>query len=206
MGDPTLGEFLALVHGRRGHFQLESGYHGDLWLDLDGLFGQPRQIAPFVAVLADRLRHYAVEVVCGPLLGGALLAHSLAAALDTEFCYTQQSEPSGNDGLFRARYGLPNAFRSRVQRRRVAIVDDVMSAGSSLRATHAELRSCEAMPVVVGALLILGDVGARYFVEEQRLPVEGAIRDAYRLWEPSECPLCAQGVPLEIGSEEGRGA
>ena len=32
---------LELVSGRRGHFLLESGLHGGLWLDLDGLFPPP---------------------------------------------------------------------------------------------------------------------------------------------------------------------
>jgi orotate phosphoribosyltransferase len=195
--EPALGEFLSLVHGRRGHFLLESGYHAGLWLELDGLFGRPGQIAPFVTRLSARLAGYQPDLVCGPLLGGALLAHSVATALDTEFCFTQPGPPRNGDGLYRAQYRLPAAFRSRVRQRRVAIVDDVMSAGSSLRATCAELQACEAIPVAVGALLALGEVGTRYFAEAQRLPVEAVIRDTFEHWLPSECPLCAQGVPLE---------
>jgi orotate phosphoribosyltransferase len=197
MVEPTLGDFLALVHGRRGHFRLESGYHAGLWLDLDGLFGRPRQIAPFVARLSDHLRRHQPELVCGALPGGALLAQSVATALNTEFCFTQPDLPERGAGLFRARYRLPAAFRSQVQRRRVAVVDDVMSAGSSLRATCAELRAHQAIPVAVGALLVLGKVGERYFVEEQRLPVETVTRDTFELWPESECPLCKQGVLLE---------
>ena len=197
MVEPTLADFLALVHGRPGHFLLESGYHGGLWLDLDGLFGRPQKVAPFVARLSDQLGRHAVDLVCGPLLGGALLAQSVATALGTEFCFTQPGPPADGVGLYQARYRLPAAFRSRVRGRRVAIVDDVMSAGSSLRATCAEIRSSGALPVAVGALLVLGEVGTRYFVDEQRLPVEAVIRDALELWPPSECPLCKQGAPLE---------
>jgi orotate phosphoribosyltransferase len=197
MVEPTLGRFLALAHGRQGHFRLESGYHGGLWLDLDGLFGRPQEIAPFVARLSQQLRRHAVELICGPLLGGALLAQAVATALGLEFCFTQPGPSADGVGLYRARYRLPAAFRSRVGRRRVALVDDVMSAGSSLRATCAELRAYEAIPVAVGALLVLGEVGARYFVEEQQLPVEAVTRTAFELWPPSECPLCGQGMPLE---------
>jgi orotate phosphoribosyltransferase len=197
MVEPTLGDFLALVPGRRGHFRLESGYHAGLWLDLDGLFGRPRQIAPFVARLSDHLRRHQPDLVCGPMLGGALLAQSVAIALNTEFCFAQPDLPDRGAGLFRARYRLPAAFRSRVQGRRAVIVDDVMSAGSSLRATCAELRAHKAIPVAVGALLVLGNVGEKYFVDEQRLPVEAVIRDTFDLWPESECPLCAQGVLLD---------
>jgi hypothetical protein len=41
------------------------------------------------------------------------------------------------------------------------------------------------------------DVGARHFVDERRLPVEAVARDTFELWSPSECPLSAQGMPLE---------
>jgi orotate phosphoribosyltransferase len=190
-------DFLALVHGRRGHFLLESGYHGGLWLDLDGLFGQPRLVAPFVASLSQRLQPHRIEVVCGPLLGGAFLAQSLAASLDAEFCFTQPGAPAEGAGLYRARYGLPAALRARVRGRRVALVDDVISAGSSLRATYDELRTWEAVPVAVGALLALGEVGTRHFHDEHHLPVEVVTREPFELWPPARCPLCAQGEPLE---------
>jgi orotate phosphoribosyltransferase len=146
--------------------------------------------------LSEQLRPHRPELVCGPLLGGALLAHSVAVTLGAEFCFSQPGPPAQEAGLFRARYLLPAAFRSRVQGRRVAIVDDVLSAGSSVRATDTELRSHGSVPVAVGALLVLGDLGVRHFAEE-RLPVEGVVRDALELWTPSECPLCAKGVALE---------
>lgn len=197
MTEPTLDEFLALVQGRRGHFLLESGYHGGLWLDLDGLFADPQRLAPFIRQLGDRLRSHGAEIICGPLLGGALVAQSVALRLETGFCFTRPGPPAGGSGLYRARYVLPAALRSHVQDKRVAVVDDVMSAGSSLRATCDELRSHGAIPVAVGALLVLGQVGERYFSEERRLPVEAAVRDAFEIWPPSECPLCDGGVPLE---------
>jgi orotate phosphoribosyltransferase len=196
MVEPTLDQFLGLVDGRRGHFVLESGYHSGFWLDLDGLFRRPQHVAAFVERLGLRLMRYEVELVCGPMVGGALLAQTTATLLDTEFCFTQPVAPSDDAGLFQACYRLPTAFRSRVSGRRIAIVDDVMSAGSSLRATCAELRSHGATPVVVGALLILGDVGERHFVEQERLPVEAVVRDSFQLWPPLECPLCAQDLPI----------
>ncbi|MDQ3996992.1 MAG: hypothetical protein M3303_08225 [Gemmatimonadota bacterium] len=55
--------FVELVAARRGHFRLESGHHGALWLDLDALFAESRRIAPFVAALANRIRPYDVSAV-----------------------------------------------------------------------------------------------------------------------------------------------
>jgi orotate phosphoribosyltransferase len=40
MSEPTAKAFLDLVAARHGHFRLESGHHGRLWLDLDSLFAE----------------------------------------------------------------------------------------------------------------------------------------------------------------------
>ena len=190
-----LAAFHDLVASRRGHFQLESGHHSDLWLDLDALFAAPRRIMPFIDALSDALRAHDIAVVCGPLLGGAFVAQLVAHRLDVEFCFTERDMPANGDGLFQSRYTLPAAFIPRVAGRRVAMVDDVMSAGSALRGTFAELRAHASIPVVAGALLVLGDTGTQFFAE-QALPVEAVARDDFATWLPAECPLCASRVPL----------
>jgi orotate phosphoribosyltransferase len=197
MTDTDPQAFLSLVSGRRGHFRLESGHHGGLWLDLDPLFAEPRRITPFVEAFAAALRPHDVAVVCGPLLGGAFLAQLVAHALGTEFCFTERDPAPDGTGLYRARYRLPAALAPRVRGRRIAMVDDVMSAGSSLRGTHDALRTAGAEPVVAGALLVLGTAGAEYF-QQRGLAVVAGARDDYPLWTPDACPLCATGAPLEV--------
>jgi orotate phosphoribosyltransferase len=193
--DTTAEAFLDLVAARRGHFKLESGYHGGLWLDLDALFADPRRVAPFVSLLAAALRRHEVAAVCGPLLGGAFLAQLVAQALEVTFCFTELQRSTDASRLYAAQYALPPPLVPRVRGRRVAIVDDVMSAGSSLRATCNELEAHDAEPVVVGALLVLGTRGEALFAE-RGLPVESVCRREYDLWLPSACPLCAAGVPI----------
>ena len=196
MSKTDVAAFLELVSGRRGHFRLESGHHGGLWLDLDPLFADPRRIEPFVAALADALRPYAADAVCGPLLGGAFLAQLVAHRLGAEFCFTERVMGARDGSLYQARYRLPAAFTARLRGRRVAMVDDVMSAGSALRGTYAELQLHDAVPVAAGALLVLGSTGADYFAG-RGIPVEAVARDRYELWPPDECPLCAAGLELE---------
>lgn len=196
MSETTTAAFLELVSGRRGHFRLESGHHGGLWLDLDPLFAEPRRIEPFVAALADALRSTEADAVCGPLLGGAFLAQLVAHRLGADFLFTERVMPPEPSGLYAARYRLPAALAGRVRGKRIAIVDDVMSAGSALRGTFDELRSHGATVVAAGALLVLGHAGETYFAE-RGIPVHAVARDEYPLWTPDVCPLCAEGVPLE---------
>jgi orotate phosphoribosyltransferase len=196
MSQTTADAFLELVSSRRGHFEFESGYHGELWLDLDPLFARPSRVAPLIAGLAAALRCHDVEGVCGPLVGGAFLAQSLAAALDLEFLYTEPVPSPAGSGLYQARYRLPAALSPRVRAKRIAIVDDVISAGSSSRATWAELQTHRAHPVAVGTLLLLGSAGADFF-RRNGLAVEAVSCLPFELWTPASCPLCAGGVPLE---------
>lgn len=196
----TAAAFLEIVEARRGHFRLESGHHSALWLDLDSLFAEPRRVKPFVSALAAALRPHDISMVCGPLLGGAFVAQLISEALGTQFCFTERVMPAEHDGLYRAQYRLPSALAGRVQGKRVAMVDDVMSAGSALRGTYAELRSHGAAPVVAGALLVLGSAGADFFASSG-VAVVAVARDAYDLWLPTGCPLCAAGVPVEDVAE-----
>jgi orotate phosphoribosyltransferase len=195
MSDISAAAFLELVAGRRGHFQLESGHHGTLWLDLDPLFSEPKRVEPFVTALATALESYHVDAVCGPLLGGAFLSQLVARALDAEFLYTERVMQSA-EGMYQARYRLPPGLVSRVRGKRIAIVDDVMSAGSALRGAYLELEAHGAEPVVAGALLVLGTAGLDYFVQ-RGVAVEAVARSGYELWQPAECPLCAAGIVLE---------
>ena len=189
-------DFLRLVGGRPGHFRLESGHHSRLWLDLDALFVDSARVRPFVNKLAVLLRGYDVDAVCGPLVGGALLAQTVAAALDLHFFFTARVLPPDRNGLYQVRYELPPALRGRADGNRFAIVDDVISAGSAVRGTCLELEAHGARPVVIGSLLRLGDAPTPFFAEKG-IPVESVLQLPYDVWLPEQCPLCASHTALE---------
>jgi orotate phosphoribosyltransferase len=142
---------------RRGHFRYESGYHGEIWLDLDRLFLNPIRIAPLAHDLASRLAPSAIESVVGPLVGGALLVQIIAGQLGVQFAYTEPRPSPSDDTLYPVVYRLPATVASLMKGKRVAIVDDVINAGSALRGTYHALTQAGAKPAVVGALLVLGE-------------------------------------------------
>jgi orotate phosphoribosyltransferase len=183
-------QLFGLLSARRGHFLLESGHHGNLWLDLDSLFLRPAALLPFARDLARRLAGQDVDAVVGPLVGGAFVAWMVAAELDVRFAFAERR--TGGGGVT---YTIPDAFHDHLRGRTVAIVDDAINAGSATRATFAALTMLGARPVAVGALLILGDTALPFFAANG-LAVESVARLANELWEPAACPLCAAGVPL----------
>ena len=174
---------------------MESGLHCGLWFDLEAAFVDQAALDPFVTQLAQALRRHDVEAVCGPLTGGAFLAQLVARLLGSEFYFTSPAAPAGT-ATFGARYELPPATGDRLLGKRVALVDDVMSAGSSLRATLVAVEAHGAIPVVVGALHVLGSHGADFF-KERGLRLETTGRTPFDSWRPPECPLCAAGVPID---------
>src|SRR5271165_3791856 len=186
-----------LLQGRQGHFQLESGHHGDLWFALETLCQKPRIIQPLAAQLAAQLAQYEVEVVCGPLVEGAFVALMVALELDCEFTYAERFQDATREGLFPVEYRLPQALQAAVRGKRVAIVNDVINAGSAVRGALADLRAAGANVVAIGALLALGDAIER-FANEQHVALELLERMPNNLWTPAECPLCARGVALEV--------
>ena len=189
-------KLIALLAGRRGHFQMESGYHGELWFNLDVLFERPERLRPFVVELARRLASHRIDAVCGPMTGGAKLARMIAVELGLEYLFTERFDPPGATGFFPVKYFLPAAQRAAVRGKTVAIVDDAVSAGSAARGTYADLVACGARPAVLGALFIFGG-GAARFAAEKNLAVESVAAMSFGIWPPAECPLCKEGVAVE---------
>ena len=189
-------ELVSLLSARNGHFRLESGHHGDLWLDLDPLFLRPGHLRRFTVELARRLSAHDIDAVCGPLVGGAFLAQMVAAELDVEFYYAERIVHLPGDASSSVEYRIPSTLRPRVRDKSVAIVDDVINAGSAVRGTFADLQACGARPVTIGALLVLGSA-ASSFTADHNIALENIAYLANDLWTPSECPLCASHVPLE---------
>ena len=75
----------------------------------------------------------------------------------------------------------------------MAIVNDVISAGSAVRGTLEDLRSCGAETVAVAALAVLG-TSAEAFAAVNNLTLESLESFPFTMWTPAECPLCQAGV------------
>jgi orotate phosphoribosyltransferase len=188
-------EVLGRLEARRGHFRYESGHHADLWIDLERLFLDPECMRPMAAALARRLEPHEPEAVCGPLVEGAFVAMMVASELGVPFTYAARF-PASRDGLFPIDYRVPEVQHDVLTGKRVAIVNDVVSAGSAVRGTLASLRDCGARSVALGSLLIVGG-SAPGFAADNGLALETLATIPSSLWPPNACPLCAAGAPLE---------
>jgi orotate phosphoribosyltransferase len=187
----TQDELLSLVHAQSGHFVHESGYHSNAWWDLEALCHRPTALSPFVAELAKQVQQYNPEVICGALVEGAFVALLVASELRRDFAYALRFAGDAKQ-LFSVSYQLPSALHSVVGHKRVAIVNDVISAGSAVRGTIEHVQQLGGNVVAVASLVLLGDAFFE-FCQAQRLPLIALFRRELRMWLPDACPLCAAG-------------
>jgi orotate phosphoribosyltransferase len=131
------------------------------------------------------------------MVEGALLGQIVAEELGAEFYFAEQFARSTPDGLYPVGYRIPDALRAGVRGKRIAVVDDVINAGSAVRGACDDLQACGAELVALGALLVLGSPASR-LAASKNVPLEAlAHRATNALWDPASCPLCASGFPLE---------
>jgi orotate phosphoribosyltransferase len=196
VSDEPKSELIRLLPARQGHFRFESGHHGGLWLELELLCLRPERIRRLAAQIAERLARHRIETICGPLVEGAFVALMVAERLSVPFTYAERFADEKTSMLYAVQYRLSRALRNVVRGKRVAIVNDVINAGSAIRGTFADLKACGAEPVAVAALAVLGGSAAK-FASDHNLALETLESMPNKIWTREECPLCASGVPLE---------
>src|ERR1700733_850724 len=187
---------LELLSARKGHFLLESGHHGDLWLDLENLCLMPPLVKSLAAQLARSIANLSVDAVCGPLVEGAFVGILVALELNVEFTYSERFARPSESGLFRAGYRIPSSLRPRLRGKRVAIVNDVINAGSAVRGTFEDLEICGATVAAISTLLVLGTAASEY-ASSKGVALKSLAEMPNNLWTPAQCPLCASGLPLD---------
>ena len=180
---------------RHGHFLLESGHHGKLWMDLEATFVEPARVEPAADEIASRLIPYRPEIICGPLVEGAFLGLMVSQRMGIPFTYSERFA-NADGGLYPFAYRIPKGLHRHLRGKRVAIVNDVINAGSAVRGTIVSLEDLGATSVAIGAMLVLGD-WSRRFASEKNIVLEAVEAWPNELWAPAECPLCAAQVPLE---------
>ncbi len=168
-----------------GHFQLASGRHAGRYVEKFNLLQWPDRTAGICARLADAARDLDPQTVAGPTTGGVILAYELARQLGVRGIIAERRE----DGPGRA---IQRDFRLSPGER-VLIADDVVTSGGSVHDTIEAVREAGGEPVGVTVLVDRSSGRADF-----GLPFFAAATLDIESWEPADCPLCPEGVPLTI--------
>lgn len=178
------------------HFDYGNGYHGTVYLNPHRLFQQPGTIWRCAQDLIARLPAdlvTATEVVSGPVMGGALLAHTLAGLLDGHrplshpSCYFAPLTVDSTGAMV-----LRTFYRGVVRGKRVLLVDDVRNTGKTFERAKALIE--EAGGVVIATVQICDRLEA---VVDLGVPnIALAEYPAPENYPEGECPLCKAGVAV----------
>jgi len=192
-----LGEREARRFVRRGHFVHEAGHHGDTWLSLELLFADPRRLQRAAARLAGSLVQQGANVVCGPLVGGALVGQWIAHELGVGFVY---AEPERESSASEKRYAIPRELGAALSSGRAIVVDDVINAGSATLACVREIESWGGRVVAVAGLIVREST-APEMRQHLRMPVEALLHLPWNTWPSADCHLCHSGLELSRSPE-----
>jgi orotate phosphoribosyltransferase len=135
-------------------------------------------------LLADAIADAGLDpnIVIAPAMGGLIIGHETARALDLPFLFTERNE--GNMVLRRG-FGVAPG-------QRVVVIEDVVTTGRSTREVIDILEGLGA--AVIGVASMINRSGmAQPFAP---LPSRSLLEVDFPTWTAEECPLCREGVPI----------
>jgi orotate phosphoribosyltransferase len=182
--DFALDELTAGGAHQKGHFLLSSGFHSGDYLQCALYLAHPRRAARAGGLLADAIADVGLDphIVIAPAMGGLIIGHETARALDLPFLFTERSE-----GVMVLRRGFGVA-----PGQRVVVVEDVVTTGRSTREVIDILEGLGA--VVIGVASMVNRSGmAQPFAP---LPSRSLLEVDFPTWSQDDCPLCREGVPI----------
>jgi orotate phosphoribosyltransferase len=180
---------------RNGDFDYGNGFHGRVYLNPHQLFRYPSTIWRLAQDLLDVLPGNLLErteVVAGPVMGGALLAHTLAGLLDGR---RTLSHPPCSFAPFSAReqdFTLREFYARQMAGKRVLLADDVRNTGKTFERCADLVRT--AGGTVLATVEICDRMGAmtdagvpNYALVEYKAPEN---------FPATQCPMCKAGEPI----------
>ena len=163
-----------------GHFQLTSGLHSARYLQCALVLQYPEH-AEFVGrALAAKFSDDRVDAVVAPAIGGIIVAHETARAIGARALFTEREA-----GIMTLRRGF------RLSRgERVLVVEDVVTTGGSTRETIEAVVNADGVVIGVGSMVDRSGGAVDVGVRRQAL-----LTLDVPTYDPSECPMCKEGVP-----------
>ena len=171
-----------------GHFELTSGLHSDTYLQCALLLQHPPVAERACYALAAKWSDQEINSVIGPATGGIIVAYELARQLGVKALFAERV-----DGRMMLRRGF-----SVSPREKVLVVEDVMTTGGSAAEVIEMLDEIGA--TTVGAACLVDRGGLKRFSE---YTTNSLLKIAPPTWNPSDCPLCADGKPIDKPGSRG---
>ena len=166
---------------QEGHFRFTSGRHSDNYMQCARLFEFPSDSVVICSDVAEFFRDKGIDLVVGPALGGIIMAYEVAKLLNVRNIFAERE-----DGAMTLRRGFDVTAGSRA-----IVVEDVVTTGGSVKEVIELLRGHDVDVVGVGAVIDRSNGKVVFDV-----PFHAVATMDLKSWEPEDCHLCRQGIPL----------
>jgi len=181
----TEQEILALLQETgallTGHFELRSKLHSDRFFQCANALRYPRVAEKLCTELVRRIRPELgttrIDGVIAPALGGLVVGHEVARALDVRSIFAEKKD----DKLVLRRFTIQPGER-------YVVAEDVITRGGRVQETIDIVRAAGAEVVAVLVLVDRSADAAKF-----AYPTFSLLHLAPQVWEPAVCPLCKQG-------------
>lgn len=164
-----------------GHFRYTSGLHGDKYMQCAQVQKYPQYNEQLCRELADKFRDLGVELVVGPAVGGILAAYEVARQLGVPAIFAERE-----NGEMKLRRGFTIE-----PGQRVLVTEDVITTGGSVREVIDLVKANGGIPVAVGVMVDRSGGKVDF-----GLPLGSLLQLQLPTYQPEECPLCKQGIPV----------
>ena len=164
-----------------GHFLLTSGRHSNRYMQCAKLFQYPEYSEMICKDLADRFAGQKRDMGVGPAVGGIIMSYEMARQFKVPNIFAERENGAMT---LRRGFSIPEGAK-------VLVVEDVVTTGGSVREVMDIV--AEAKAEVVGVCVVVDRSGGKI---DFGVPFEAAYETEIQSYEPSQCPLCEQGLEL----------
>ena len=184
-----------------GHFELRSKLHSNRYFQCANVLRYPRIAAKLCDALVEKMNAAGdvgrIDGVISPAVGGILVGHEVARALDTKCVFAEKVQGEGVDAS-----GKPNTVLA--MRRftlkpgeRYVVAEDVVTKGGRVQETIDLVKAAGGK--VAGVILLVDRSGGK--AKFGRIPMFSLMQMTPETWTAAECPMCKAGSkPVHPGS------
>jgi len=184
-----------------GHFELRSKLHSNRYFQCANVLRYPRIAAKLCDALVEKMKAGCdlgrVDGVISPAVGGILVGHEVARALDTKCVFAEKVQGEGVDATGKPNTVLAMRRFSLKPGERYVVAEDVVTKGGRVQETI-DLVKAAGCEVVAVALLVDRSGGTVTF---GGTPMFSLMQMTPETWTAADCPMCkAGGKPVHPGS------
>ena len=168
-----------------GHFELRSGLHSNRFFQCALLLQYPRIAGQVCEALVEKMKtvlgELDIDTVIAPALGGISVGHEVARSLGVRFIF---AEKNAEKALVMRRFKIEKGER-------FLVAEDVITRGGRVQETIDIVTQHGGVVKAVGVLVNRSGGEAKF-----DYPMVSLLDIEPVTWEPAECPLCREKLPL----------